>query len=240
MITFLFVQLRPDCDCFSIHIILKIPSLRLSTFAQTKRRPVTRRQSRRGSRRPGEETARRDLQDLVQPRGQGRPIPRRPEDPHLGPKELTGPIPRPPVATAGYVPGAARQRQGRREDASHGRLRCVHTTIILPSRRQSPLETRDTRPRRPSHRPPSDRRHSCRPPILRFVFSTTTRRRALTAAPSRYSCAGNEMNNNNRFPSSKLKLDEFFLNWLSSPESQKLVRPDPALQTRSDGNDDQK
>lgn len=59
-------------------------------------------------------------------------------------------------------------------------------------------------------------------------------------APSRSSRAGNEMNNNNRFPSSKLKLDEFFLNWLSSPESQKLVRPDPALQTRSDGNDDQK
>eukprot|EP00227_Mantoniella_beaufortii_P016649 CAMPEP_0197585914 /NCGR_PEP_ID=MMETSP1326-20131121/8072_1 /TAXON_ID=1155430 /ORGANISM="Genus nov. species nov., Strain RCC2288" /LENGTH=162 /DNA_ID=CAMNT_0043150483 /DNA_START=125 /DNA_END=610 /DNA_ORIENTATION=- len=29
--------------------------------------------------------------------------------------------------------------------------------------------------------------------------------------------------NVNRFPSSKLKLDEFFLNWLSSPESQKLV-----------------
>ena len=48
------------------------------------------------------------------------------------------------------------------------------------------------------------------------------------------------MNNYNGFPSSKLKLDEFFLNWLSSPESQKLVRPDPALQTRSDGNDDQK
>ena len=48
------------------------------------------------------------------------------------------------------------------------------------------------------------------------------------------------MNNNNRFPSSKLKLDEFFLNWLSSPEWGKLVRPDPALQTRSDGNDDQK
>uniref|UniRef100_A0A7S0NLH7 Uncharacterized protein n=1 Tax=Micromonas pusilla TaxID=38833 RepID=A0A7S0NLH7_MICPS len=35
--------------------------------------------------------------------------------------------------------------------------------------------------------------------------------------------SGNEMNNVNRFPSSKLKLDEFFLNWLSSPESQKLV-----------------
>ena len=35
------------------------------------------------------------------------------------------------------------------------------------------------------------------------------------------------MQNVNRFPSSKLKLDEFFLNWLSSPESQKLVRPIP-------------
>lgn len=35
------------------------------------------------------------------------------------------------------------------------------------------------------------------------------------------------MQNVNRFPSSKLKLDEFFLNWLSSPESQKLVRPRP-------------
>ena len=27
-----------------------------------------------------------------------------------------------------------------------------------------------------------------------------------------------------RFPSSKLKLDELFLGWLSLPESQKLVR----------------
>ncbi len=27
-----------------------------------------------------------------------------------------------------------------------------------------------------------------------------------------------------RFPSSKLKLDELFLNWLSLPESQKLAR----------------
>ena len=32
------------------------------------------------------------------------------------------------------------------------------------------------------------------------------------------------MQNVNRFPSSKLKLDEFFLNWLSSSDSQKLVR----------------
>lgn len=32
------------------------------------------------------------------------------------------------------------------------------------------------------------------------------------------------MHNVNRFPSSKLKLDEFFLNWLSSADSQKLVR----------------
>lgn len=33
------------------------------------------------------------------------------------------------------------------------------------------------------------------------------------------------MPNVNKFPSSKLKLDEFFLNWLSSKDSQKLVRP---------------
>lgn len=33
------------------------------------------------------------------------------------------------------------------------------------------------------------------------------------------------MPNVNKFPSSKLKLDEFFLNWLSSQDSQKLVRP---------------
>ena len=32
------------------------------------------------------------------------------------------------------------------------------------------------------------------------------------------------MPNVNKFLSSKLKLDEFFLNWLSSLESQKLVR----------------
>ena len=36
-----------------------------------------------------------------------------------------------------------------------------------------------------------------------------------------------EMPNVNKFPSSKLKLDEFFLNWLSSQDSQKLVRPRP-------------
>ena len=41
------------------------------------------------------------------------------------------------------------------------------------------------------------------------------------------------MQNVNRFPSSKLKLDEFFLNWLSSPESQKLVRPIPTPTTPS-------
>jgi hypothetical protein len=35
------------------------------------------------------------------------------------------------------------------------------------------------------------------------------------------------MHNVNRFPSSKLKLDEFFLNWLSSADSQKLVRSPP-------------
>ena len=35
------------------------------------------------------------------------------------------------------------------------------------------------------------------------------------------------MPNVNKFPSSKLKLDEFFLNWLSSQDSQKLVRPRP-------------
>ena len=33
------------------------------------------------------------------------------------------------------------------------------------------------------------------------------------------------MPNVNKFPSSKLKLDEFFLNWLSSADSQKLARP---------------
>jgi hypothetical protein len=32
------------------------------------------------------------------------------------------------------------------------------------------------------------------------------------------------MPNVNTFPSSKLKLDEFFLNWLSSQDSQRLVR----------------
>jgi hypothetical protein len=32
-----------------------------------------------------------------------------------------------------------------------------------------------------------------------------------------------------RFPSSKLKLDELFLNWLSLPESQKLARCAAAL-----------
>jgi hypothetical protein len=43
--------------------------------------------------------------------------------------------------------------------------------------------------------------------------------------------AGNEMHNHNRFPSSKLKLDEFFLNWLSSADSQKLVRSPPRPQS---------
>lgn len=41
------------------------------------------------------------------------------------------------------------------------------------------------------------------------------------------------MHNVNRFPSSKLKLDEFFLNWLSSPESQKLVRDETARDVAS-------
>ena len=39
-----------------------------------------------------------------------------------------------------------------------------------------------------------------------------------------------EMPNVNKFPSSKLKLDEFFLNWLSSQESQKLVSDSDATQ----------
>ena len=44
--------------------------------------------------------------------------------------------------------------------------------------------------------------------------------------PRSSSTPGNvEMPNVNKFPSSKLKLDEFFLNWLSSQDSQKLVRP---------------
>ena len=38
------------------------------------------------------------------------------------------------------------------------------------------------------------------------------------------------MPNVNKFPSSKLKLDEFFLNWLSSQESQKLVSDSDATQ----------
>ena len=46
--------------------------------------------------------------------------------------------------------------------------------------------------------------------------------------PRSSSTPGNvEMPNVNKFPSSKLKLDEFFLNWLSSQDSQKLVRPRP-------------
>ena len=100
------------------------------------------------------------------------------------------------------------------------------TDPVHPSRRR-------TQPEAPSRAPaptlggPSPGAAPLSPPDFAFRFPRQRPAGALTAAPSPSTRPGNEMNNVNRFPSSKLKLDEFFLNWLSSPESQKLVRPDP-------------